>query len=727
MRYLVALAFAALVGTGGLALAAPADEASYPPDRSGPYGIGHTTVILTDGSRNPDGSAPATTPGRPLFLHVWYPTADAASTHVAYTWNNPLYSENPGGAVHPGLPDLPPLSFAGSASAHPVAEGALLARATFPLLVNSHGNLVAAAKSMPDTLETLASHGYIVASVEHTGNDEAGYLAGFLEHFVGLPLGPNPALGADIILQRSKDVRFVIDAMLAGVVDGKTGIPFSGSIDGDRIGALGYSLGGETTLATVTGISSAGFPADRRVKAAFMGAGTNYGLLLNSIDYANARVPLLFFGNDTGIAYSNFNAFTHSHPKYLVDVAAFNHHIGGYQSGWCQDIHNSMIAVNPAVFPQAFFNPSSLSRVDIVNYVFDATFYWSYTGPREAGVYDYCEPSVFDGISDAQLVAVLFGDSRILPVRDELRELMPLTPEVSIAEITRLANWYAVSFFNTILKHDEAYERYLTASETNRRTNPLVKLVTNCERVADHPLDLKPGDRITFVPAGEAAYEVSVSSGASLYDPGTNKLAVGGDGAVYLSFPGFAFPVPGLEDPVSTIIVNEKGALTARTSPDIGFLDDNGSPWYMKGHLLLSNQFTIGALMKDLDSRAAAAGGGVFGYLDAVNNRVIVTYQDVPARGTTQPNTLQIAIYGSGQIEMIVGALAATGAIYSPGILGTIGLASGQTRARELKEIRPVRFAAMRDHAPVVLPFGHDAAIFEQFQSGIAAECGEER
>ena len=51
-------------------------------------------------------------------------------------------------------------------------------------------------------------------------------------------------------------------------------------IEADSIGVLGYSLGGETSLATVTGISGQGLPADRRVKAAFMGAGSNYGGVL---------------------------------------------------------------------------------------------------------------------------------------------------------------------------------------------------------------------------------------------------------------------------------------------------------------------------------------------------------------------------------------------------------------------------------------------------------------
>jgi dienelactone hydrolase len=725
-----ALLLGALLAASSLAIAAPSEEGgSYPPDRTGPYSIGHTTVVVTDTSRNLDGSTPVTSSGRPLYLHIWYPTTVKTSQHVRYTWNNPLYNQNPAGTVYPGLPDVPALTFIGSSSFNPVAERAPLATATFPLLVASHGNEVAAAKNTPDTLETLASHGYIVASVEHTGNDDAWFQASFLESPVGLSLGPNPRIGpglSDGIFQRSKDVSFVIDAVLQGVVDQKAGIAFSAHIDSEKIGVLGYSLGGETSLATVTGIGTAGLPADSRVKAAFMGAGTNYGLILNSADYANAKVPLLFYGNDTGIAYDNFNAFTHSDPRYLVDVGGINHHTGGYQTSWCQDFRNSMIAVNPNVFPLAFINPALLSPTDIANYVYDATFYFIYSGPRESGIYDYCEPSVFNGISNAQLVAVLFGDSRVLAVRNELQGSMPLKPEVSISETTRLANWYAVSFFNQTLKHDHDYDRYLTNSAANRRTNPLVNFVADCEKATAHPIDLQPGDRISFMPVGNTGFNVSVTSGATLLDPGTTKLKVGGDGSVYLSYPGFSFPVPGLPAPISTLIVDENGILTARTSPDFTGIDDNGSPWYTKGQLLLSNRFTIAALMKDLDSTAAATGGGVFGYFDAANGRVIVTYNGVPATGTTQPNTLQVVIHDSGKLEMIVGALAATGAIYSPGILGTVGIASGQTKASDLRKVKPISFSELRNSAPVFVPFGRDGAIYEQFYLSKGASCSND-
>ncbi len=730
MSAAVGLALTLLLGVSiaGAGSAIAKEPARFPaPDELGAYSIGHITVNVTDPSRNLDGSTPATSEGRYLHLDVWYPTRVATDEHINYTWNNPLYNENPGGSVFPGLPDLPKLTSAGSTSLNPVLEGAPLADGTFPLLVGSHGNLVSSAKNMPDTMETLASHGYVVMSVEHTGNDDAWYQADWLGRRLGLSIGPNPSISAEgNILQRTKDVSFVIDAALDGEVDGGAGIGFSDRIDADAIGVLGFSLGGMTSLATVAGIGSAGSVPDPRVKAALMGGGTNYGLLLDSADYANATVPLMFLGNDTGIAYDAFNEFSGTREKYLVDIADFNHHVGGYQSSWCQDFRNSMEVVNPDVFPAVFFGGAgSLDPSDIADYIFDATFYFIYTGARQSGVYDYCDPSVFDDISDEQLVDVLFGDPAILAVRDELLDSMPLKPEASIAETTRLTNLYAVSFFNSTLKGERAYSRYLNPSAAVQRQNPMVRFIQNCQKEKARPIDLQPGDKITFDPVGDSGYDVGVTSGASFYDQGATELAVNADGVADLDLDGFTFPVPGMPDPVDHLIVNENGVISTRTTPDIGGIDDNGSPWYMKGHLLLSAQFTIGALMKDLTAAApGAAGGHVFGYLDGAENRVIVTYRDVPAAGTAAPNTLQIAIHGSGAIEMIVGELADTGAAYSPSILGTLGIAGGHTPIADLGRIDPTDFSNLRDTDPVFIPFDSEHAIFEQFVAGTDTSCG---
>ena len=683
------------------------DNKVTPPDAAGPHAIGHTTVILTDTSRNLDGSIPADTDGRFLYLDIWYPTDVETDERILYDWNNPLYNENPGGLVYPGLPDLPAMTWDGSISTNPIAEQVPLARnGKFPLLVASHGNLVASAKNMPDTLELLASHGYVIASIEHTGNSDAQYQAGLFG------LVPNPNLNANgLILQRTRDVSFVIDSVLDGTLDRETGIEFTSRLDEKAIGVLGFSLGGMTSLATVSGIGAQGQPADRRVKAALMGGGSNYGLLLDTDDYANVEVPLMFLGNDTGIVYDNFNEFTGSKSKYLVDIADFNHHIGGYQSSWCQDFQSSMESVKPNPFGTG--DPR-----DIANYLFTATFYWIYSGTRNSGVYDYCEPAVFDNLSDEVLTGVLFGDSSIIDVRDELIGSMPLKPEASIAEITRTTNWYAVSFFNKYLKKEKGYSRYLADSTKNERANPLVQLEVDCFKEKSRPIDLLPNDKLTFVPVGDSGYEVSLTSGASLYDVGT-AIDVAADAVAYLSYPGFSFPVPGMSDPVENLFVNENGVITTRTTTDIGAIDDNGSPWYMKGHLLLSAQFTIGALMKNLSS----GGEDVFAYYDDIEDRVVVTYLGVPSAGTTEPNTLQIAIYRDGKIEMIIEELADTGAVYSPGILGTIGIAGGHTSIQDLRKVKPVDFSQLRDNGSKFMRFGPEEAIFEQFYAGTENSC----
>jgi dienelactone hydrolase len=697
---------------------------SQAPDEAGPYSIGHTTVILTDTSRNNDGS-PATDDGvRFLHMDIWYPTDIKTSDRILYDWNNPLYNDNEGGLKYPGLPDLPKMTWDGSLSTNTIAEKAPVAKkGKFPLLVATHGNLVASAKNMPDTLEMLASHGYVIASIEHTGNSDAQYQAGLLN------LEPNPDLNANgTILQRSKDVSFVIDSVLDGNLDQATGIEFTKRLDKKNIGVLGFSLGGMTSLATVTGISAQDHPADRRVKAALMGGGSNYGLLLNTDDYANAEVPLMFLGNDTGIVYDNFNEFTGSKSKYHVDIADFNHHVGGYQTSWCQDFRSSMEIINPAAYPLAFFPPGFIDRNDAANYLFAATFYWIYTGDRNSGVYDYCEAADFANISDEQLTAVRFGDDSILAVRDELIDSLPLKPEASIAEITRTTNWYAVSFFNSKLKKDKDYESYLKDSKKNEKANPLVDLEVDCFVEKSRPIDLMPTDKLTFVPFGDSGYEVSLTSGASLYDAGNIPIRVSGDAVAYLKYDDFSFRVPGMSEPIENLFVNENGVISTRTTSDIGAIDDNGSPWYMKGHMLLSAQFTIGALMKNLQSSAdpnpsVPGSEDVFAYYDEINDRVVVTYVGIPSAGTTEPNTLQIAIHGNGTIEMIVQELANTGTDYSPSILGTIGIAGGHTPIKDLRKMKATDFSKLRDNGSKFMKFGPEEAIFEQFYAGTENSC----
>ena len=79
-----------------------------------------------------------------------------------------------------------------------------------------------------------------------------------------------------------------------------------------------------------------------------------------------------------------------------------------------------------------------------------------------------------------------------------------------------------------------------------------------------------------------------------------------------------------------------------------------------------------------------------------------------------------------GEIDLIVGQLAATGTAYTPGILGTLGIAAGGTKARNLSRARPVSFASLKGGAPAFVPFGTDGAIYEQFYAGNGASCGDD-
>ena len=72
---------------------------------------------------------------------------------------------------------------------------------------------------------------------------------------------------------------------------------------------------------------------------------------------------------------------------------------------------------------------------------------------------------------------------------------------------------------------------------------------------------------------------------------------------------------------------------------------------------------------------------------------------------------------------MIVGQLANTGAVFSPSAFGTIGIAGGHTRIKDLRSIKAIDFSELRDQGSVFIPFDNERAIFEQFYAGNNASC----
>jgi predicted dienelactone hydrolase len=148
-----------------------------------------------------------------------------------------------------------------------------------PLLVYSHG-FMSSRRENPPLAELLASHGYVVVSVDYP-----------LTH-TSAPGGPNVR---DAVNQPG-DLSFVIDQLL-GLREGER--PFAGEIDRHRIGAIGLSLGGLTT----TLVTFHPRLRDPRIAAAVSIAGP--AAMFSPAFFATADVPFLMIAG-TGDAMVDY-------------------------------------------------------------------------------------------------------------------------------------------------------------------------------------------------------------------------------------------------------------------------------------------------------------------------------------------------------------------------------------------------------------------------------------
>jgi predicted dienelactone hydrolase len=216
----------AVVLLAALLLAAAPASAGRPrqdaPGDPGPFGVGHTLVTFVDASRG----------DRPLPTEIWYPAEPA-----------------------PGdLPTFYDFDFFGLGMPSPLAyEDANPGPLAFaPLIVFSHGS---GGVSWQSTflMEALASHGFVVAAPNHTGNTVHDALNG-----TSVPLLQSAA-------DRPLDVSFVIDRMLARSADPLD--PLFQRVNPFVIGVAGHSFGGYTSLAIAGGFAGLGIAPDPRVLA----------------------------------------------------------------------------------------------------------------------------------------------------------------------------------------------------------------------------------------------------------------------------------------------------------------------------------------------------------------------------------------------------------------------------------------------------------------------------
>ncbi|HEY0810221.1 MAG TPA: hypothetical protein VGD49_08670, partial [Longimicrobiales bacterium] len=251
------------------------------PEDVGPYAVGHTTlqVVHTDrlGAR------------RPTDVHIWYPVHPAQRIFGSVT---EYRSRLVGVPLIPGTYDA--ASFAIPARLG-IDDAPIDDRGPrFPLLIWSHGS-TSDALDHAYTGEAIASHGFVVAAIQHTGNHQDDVLSDFVNQAAGRLVIPcldglstpcaDPVLGLTVI-DRARDVSAVISE-LERVNAGR----FGDRIDVERVGMLGYSRGVLSAMAAVAGHSGLGILPEPRVDAIMtMSAGR---LAFPPSDMSRVRVPVL--------------------------------------------------------------------------------------------------------------------------------------------------------------------------------------------------------------------------------------------------------------------------------------------------------------------------------------------------------------------------------------------------------------------------------------------------
>jgi predicted dienelactone hydrolase len=146
-----------------------------------------------------------------LITDIWYPAEPSAVEKEQWI----------------GSPNSP-FAFAGKAA--PDAP-IISAPAKLPLILLSHG-FGGSSSIMAWIATSLASHGFIVAAVNHPGNNS---------------LEPYTLQGAILWWKRAADLSAVLNLMLADSA-------FGPRIDPNRVGAAGFSLGGFTVIEIAGGI-----------------------------------------------------------------------------------------------------------------------------------------------------------------------------------------------------------------------------------------------------------------------------------------------------------------------------------------------------------------------------------------------------------------------------------------------------------------------------------------
>jgi hypothetical protein len=281
----------------------PADACHHAdPAERGMLAVGVRTLQLTDPARIDADGEP-----RRLTVEVWYPASPPSG--APQTDHYDLLAMMPA-ALRPVVDGMSSPDISQQATRDAPLDTRF---APYPLLLFSHG--LAALRIQNYQLMThLASHGYIVAAPDHTGNTVWDLLG---------RTGQFDTAGVfQSLVNRPADLSFVADQL------GSPTGALPGAVDLQRVAALGHSFGATTSIAISARDSDF---YDARVSVAIAMAPATAVLDLLGAGPAQSGAPLMIMGGYRDATLSYTDEMLHGYeeappPKLLVSVPQAGHY-----------------------------------------------------------------------------------------------------------------------------------------------------------------------------------------------------------------------------------------------------------------------------------------------------------------------------------------------------------------------------------------------------------------
>jgi predicted dienelactone hydrolase len=228
-QYTIVLSIVCMSLFSSISMATPPD-----PAQPGPYPVGVTTLQFSDPAR----TEVLTGKARALLTEIWYPAAEETrELPKNRLLDFILRGTNPSVGLLLKLAFDIDLEEMDKSFQNFAVRDARIRDGKYPLILFSHGNGGLRFQNA-FLCEHLASHGYIVAAPDHTGNAAVTFVD-------GQPIRFNEQGRDQAAKDRPLDIRFLIDEFtrLNQGADSR----FLERIDLDNIGVTGHSFGGYTS------------------------------------------------------------------------------------------------------------------------------------------------------------------------------------------------------------------------------------------------------------------------------------------------------------------------------------------------------------------------------------------------------------------------------------------------------------------------------------------------